>query len=437
MNEKLLSLSQVTPGIITGAAKQYSTPFYLYDEKVIEDRCDQLKSMPNPFGLKVSFAMKANSTRAILQIIAGKGLDIDASSLNEVKRAQMAGIRPDRILLTTQEVPLSREREDLERLMKEGLKYNVCSLRQLQLIADFAAKNKIPLSMRVHPGKGSGESITRNTGDKYSCFGIHLSVIEQALEFARSKGVVFERVHVHIGSGGDPEVWRENIDLELGFTERYFPDATIINFGGGLREARMPDESRADIQALGAYAKKRIEEFHDRTGRKLTMEIEPGTYAVALSGFLVTSVMDKKDTGTGGFRFLVVDGGMETNARPLLYGSRHPFFVVSKDGRLLSGEFSPSGRRESFVVAGRCCESGDTLTLDDQHHIVERSMAEPEVDDFLVLGGCGAYCSTMTPFNYNSHTQIPEILLRKNGDLVLIRKAQDLAQMVQNEVSLT
>jgi diaminopimelate decarboxylase len=63
-------------------------------------------------------------------------------------------------------------------------------------------------------------------------------------------------------------------------------------------------------------------------------------------------------------------------------------------------------------------------------------MAEPQFDDYLVLGGCGAYCSSMTPFNYNSHTQIPEVLQRANGDLVLIRKAQSLAQVTQNELSI-
>jgi diaminopimelate decarboxylase len=437
MEEYLIPDSHMTAGTIVKAAEQTVTPFYLYDEKTIINRCRQLKAMPSAFGLTVRYAMKANSTKAILQTVAREGVDIDASSLNEVRLAQNAGISLERILLTTQEIYQGKNMQDLEEMMKKGLLYNVCSLRQLQLIADFAAGNKIPLSMRIHPGKGSGESSTRNTGDKYSCFGVHLSIINEVLALAQSRNIVFNRVHVHIGSGGEPEIWKENIDRELGFTEQYFPDATIINFGGGLREARMPDENRADIRVLGLYAQKRIKEFYTKTGRKLHMEIEPGTYVIALAGFLVTRVRDKKDTGTDGFRFLVLDGGMETNCRPLLYGSRHPFFVVSKDGRLLSGENQQTGGRlPAFVIVGRCCESGDALTLDEQHHIVERPLPEPEMDDFLVTGGCGAYCSSMTPFNYNSHTQIPEVLLRTNGDLVTIRRAQTLEQLTQNELSL-
>ena len=431
-----VTASNVTAKTIAAAAKKYPTPFYLYDESLIRDRCKELRDMPNAFGLKVRYGMKANSSKALLKIIANEGLGIDAASLNEAKRAMMGGFGAEEILLTTQEVPIGEDRRDLEDMMKVGLNYNVCSLRQLELVADFAGKNKIPLSMRVHPGVGSGASSTRNTGDKYSCFGVHLSVVKEAMDIAKEKGLVFKRVHVHIGSGGDPNVWKDNIDRELFFLEQYFPGADTINFGGGFKEKRMPNEERADIKALGQYAKERIEGFFKRTGRKLFMEIEPGTFVVAMAGFLVTRVLDKKNTGSDGFQFLVVDGGMESNTRPLLYGARHPMFVVSTEGTLLSGEYGDGPAKKPFVVVGRCCESGDALTLDDEGKIVERNMAEPQFDDYLVLGGCGAYCSSMTPFNYNSHTQIPEVLQRANGDLVLIRKAQSLAQVTQNELSI-
>ena len=323
--------------------------------------------------------------------------------------------------------------------MGSGLRYNVCSLRQLRLVADFAAAEGMPLAIRVHPGAGSGESSTRNTGDKYSCFGVHLSDIPAALGVAAERGLVFETVHVHIGSGGDPERWRENVDRELGFVERMFPDAIRVSFGGGLREARMPDEMAADIRKLGLYARGRIEELARRTGRKLRMEIEPGTYVVANAGYLVTSVMDIKRTGPDGFEFVVCDGGMEVNTRPLLYGSRHPFYVVSAEGRLKSTDFDLRGldpERDLRVVVGRCCESGDSQSLDEHGHIVPRIMAAPEVGDLVVVGGCGAYCAAMSPFNYNSHTRAPEALLRSSGSLDLIRSPQSLAQVMEGERAL-
>ena len=138
-------------------------------------------------------------------------------------------------------------------------------------------------------------------------------------------------------------------------------------------------------------------------------------------------------------RFLVVDGGMEANARPLIYGSRHPIHIVSRKGDLLSSEGNLNGLRRDDdlrVVVGRCCESGDSQTLDEHGRIAPRLMAEPGVGDLLVIGGCGAYCSSMAPFNYNSHVQSPEVLLRPDGEFVLIRRTQTLAQMVENEIGL-
>lgn len=418
------------------AAEEYGTPVYVYDEAILREKCENVLSMPHAFGLQVRYAMKANSNRSLLKIIDSTGISIDASSLNEALRAEMAGIVPDKIMLTTQEVPSGQARASLERLMLLGMKYNVCSLRQIYEIADFAAENKIELSMRVHPGVGSGESATRNTGDDYSCFGVHISNIEQALDFAREKGLVFTQMHAHIGSGADPQVWRDNIDRELDLLGKHFPDAVTISFGGGLKEARMPEEQASDIRDLGFYAKERVEDFYERTGRKLLTEVEPGTYLLANSGFVLTRIVDKKRTGDKGFLFLLADGGMEVNTRPLLYGSRHPFYVLSKDGRLLSSEFESESLEgcEDMVVVGVCCESGDSQSLDELGNILPRKMAEPDVGDFLIVGGAGAYCSSMSVFNYNSHTQIPEVLIEKEGGLRLIRKRQTLEQIVENEV---
>ncbi len=432
--------------IIARAAEIATTPFYLYDQKIVDEKCDALKAMPNAYGLNVRYAMKANSTRAMLETIClDNGLGIDASSLNEARRARFAGIPYDKIMLTTQEVPEEGDGIELGYMIAKGLKYNVCSMRQLKFISPLASNNNIPLSIRIHPGVGSGESATRNTGDKYSCFGVHLTDLEQALSFAKYHGMTFDQVHVHIGSGGDPQKWRENIDRELGFIKKYFIDERFtqpiskISFGGGLKEARMPGEVAADIQDLGNYAAERITDFAKRTGRELTMEIEPGTFVVANSGSLVTKVIDKKQTGPDGFEFLILDGGMEVNTRPLLYGSKHPIHVVSSSGELLSSEFDLSSldsEKDKRVIVGRCCESGDSQSLDESGHIIPRVMANPRIGDFIVIDGCGAYCSTMSPFNYNSHTQVPGIMLDRSGDLKVIRKPQSLKQIIQNEISI-
>ncbi len=420
---------------IAEIAGKNKTPFYLYDEKNLIKKCREAMSMPNAFGLHVRYAMKANSNRTFLKIVESQGLYIDASSLNEAKRAVMAGIEPKKIMLTTQEIPLGEDRAELESLMLQGMKYNACSLRQLYLIGDFAKNNNINLSVRLHPGVGAGESVTRNTGDKYSCFGIHIDDIITVLEYTAKMGIKITGVHVHIGSGGESEAWRENIDRELSFISKYFPQCDTVSFGGGLKEARMPDETAADIKALGEYATKKIEEFYKETGRKLMMEIEPGTYIAANSAVLVTSVVDKKRTGGDGFDFIITDGGMEVNTRPLLYGSCHPFFIISQKGELLSSEFMTDklSRCTEKVIVGTCCESGDSQSLDETGHIIPRKMADCEVCDYVIVGGAGAYTSSMSLFNYNSHVQIAEILLKSDGTAKIIRKRQTLEQILVNE----
>ncbi|MBN1998150.1 diaminopimelate decarboxylase [candidate division KSB1 bacterium] len=436
MQPQFLKFCRLTPEIVKNAAEKFGTPFYLYDENTIVEKCRQVLAMPNAFGLTVHYAMKANPGKALLQLITAQGLNVDTSSLNEARRAFLAGIPYDRMILTTQEIPFGQDRTDLEKYIHAGLTYNVCSKRQLLLIADYAAAENVPLSMRIHPGVGSGESASRNTGDKYSSFGVHLTNIPEVLDTANARGIVINRVHVHIGSGGDPVTWRENIDRELMFLEKYFPDAETVNFGGGFKEARMPDEDAADIQALGEYATQRILEFYQRTGRKLHMEVEPGTFIVANAGFLVTRVLDKKRTGKDGFNFIILDAGMEANTRPLMYGSRHPFYVVSKDGQLLSHESEKRKNSDAFVLVGKCCESGDSQCLTKNGEIAPRLLTEPQLDDYVIIGGTGAYCSAMSPYNYNSHPQYTEVILRRNGDVQVIRKPQTMEQIVQNELPL-
>ena len=429
----------VTDTVISQAVNVLPTPFYLYDEALLEEKCRQVLNMPNAFGLKVSYAMKANSNRAILQIVHRLGFHIDASSLNEVRRAMLAGIPVQDIMLTTQEVPLGDDRRDMEKLMLEGLKYNVCSLLQLELIAGFASQHKLPLSIRIHPGVGTGESESRNTGDKYASFGVHQSDLDKVMALAREKSLVFDTVHNHIGSGGDPLEWRDNIDRELAVLEKWFPDAETINLGGGFKEARMPDETAVDVEQLGIFAREHIEAFYKRTGRKLLTEVEPGTYIIANACYLVTSVIDKKHTGADGFKFLILDGGMESSTRPLLYGSRHPFYVVSKEGTLLSSEFDLAALdpvNDLRVVAGRCCETGDTQCLDDHGHVTPRLLADPGIGDYVVIGGMGAYCSAMALHNYNSYGQSPELLLFRDGSYQVIRVPQSVEQMTVNERGL-
>ena len=433
-----INKSGLTASSILEAAKHAPTPFYIYDEGDIRQRCREMCAMPNAFGLTVRYALKANSTRALIKIIDEEGLHFDASSLNEVKRAMMAGIDPKKILLTTQEVPTDAELADIQALLKQGFEYNACSLTQLKKIAPFASAHNIALGLRIHPGVGSGESVTRNTGDNYSSFGIHLSNVDEALAIINEHKLHIKRIHVHIGSGGSPKAWEDNIFRQLGIIRQYFPHVEIANFGGGFKVARMNDEDSADINALGSATKKALEDYAQTEGVKLHTEVEPGTYIMANAGSLVTNVMDIKRTGADGFTFALLNGGMEVLTRPLLYGSRHPFAIISPAGDVrysdIHTDIAPPPALQELILVGRCCESGDSFTLNDDHTISPRTMLIPDIGDYIVVGGAGAYTSSMSPFNYNSHRQIAEFLQKADGSVQCIRKRQTLEQLTQNEV---
>jgi len=430
---RLNEFTSFTSRAAAKAIEEFGSPVYVYDEDSILKRSKECLAMPHAYGLTVRYAMKANPNKALLEIITQAGLHIDASSLNEVIRAHKTGIPYNKIMLTTQEAYEGQEMDTLKTMLLDGLHYNVCSLRQLYDIGDFSCENYIQPGLRLQPGIGSGESITRTVGDGYSSFGIHPDDLDEALKYAWGKWIKFKHVHIHIGSGSDPEVWQRSVDILLEAVAKRLTETESVGFGGGFKVARMPGESSADIAEMGKYAKEQITKFNKKYKRKLKMEIEPGTYIMANAGFIVTKVIDKKSTPQA--EFVLTDGGMELNSRPLMYGSRHPFYVLSGDGtQIKSSEFSEPPGDYSAAVVGKCCESGDCQTLDIKGHATARQMAEPEIGDILIIGGTGAYCSSMSPYNYNSHTQAPEVLHTIGGGLKLIRKKQTLEQILENEM---
>lgn len=116
--------------------------------------------------------------------------------------------------------------------------------------------------------------------------------------------------------------------------------------------------------------------------------------------------------------------------RPALYGAQHPISIVNASGNKASFE--------NFIVSGHCCESGDILTpaQDDPERLQERRLHAPEVGDLIVVGGTGAYCSSMSAANYNSFPRAAEVLIDKSGEPHLIRKREALEQIIQNEISV-
>jgi len=402
-------------------ADTFGTPVYVYNRQSLEAAARDVLSFPNAYGLTARYAMKASPNAALLRILDELGLWIDASSGYEVRRALAAGIAPHKISLSSQELP-----EDFAELYELGIAINACSLRQLERFASAFPGREIGL--RFNPGAGSGGNNRTNVGGPSSSFGIWHEWVDDVREIVDSGGLKAVRIHTHIGSGSDPNVWQKVAALSLALV-RQFPEVTHLNLGGGYKVARMPHEVGTNLQACGAPVAEMFEAFAKETGREIHMEIEPGTYLLANVCAVLASVQDIVSTGEQGYEFIKLDMGMTELLRPSLYGAQHP---VS----LLQAEPSKEGR--DYMVVGHCCESGDILTPapGDPELLSTRRLPRAAIGDLCVVDGAGAYCSAMATKHYNSFPEAAEVLIDTGGSVHLIRRRQNYEEIWANEVSL-
>jgi len=401
---------------VTQIAADFGTPVFVYDEEILNIKAQNLLKTSAPFGSTVRFAVKANPHKAILSIFDKEGLHFDASSVYEVYRLIASGIDPKKILLTSQQV---LEGEEMKGFLSTGALYTATSLRQLQLFGEHNKGGSV--SVRINPGVGVGHSKRTVTGGEDSSFGIWHEYIEEVLEVARKYNLTIERVHTHIGTGGDPEVWKD-VAMHSIKLLNHFKDAHTINLGGGFKVARMSSEKyiEANPPEIIAAIGEELQAFHKETGREIYLELEPGTYLTAQAGVIVSRADDIVDTGEKGNVFVKINAGMNDILRPGMYGAQHPIVVVG-------------GKEEgkSFVYVGHNCESGDILTPkpSDPEAILPRRTATPEIGSLIVIEGTGAYCSSMNAEGYNSFPSSPEVLRSKEGEFREISRKGTLEEL--------
>jgi len=417
----------------TCIATASGTPLYAYSLPALETSASACLAFPNAYGLTVRYAMKACPNGSILKYFKSRGIHIDASSGYEVRRAMDAGYTPDMISLSSQELPI----DEFEEFMKLGVKINACSVNQLTRIGQAFEGQNAKVGIRINPGVGSGgfsSSTTgfskTNVGGPSSSFGIWHELVSDGTvpDIVNKYGLEVERIHTHIGSGSDPEIWQSVATRSLSFC-KLWDTVTTLNLGGGYKVGRNPEEKTTDLQEIGAPVADAFKDFAKETNRELRLEIEPGTYLVANAGALVTTIQDKVTTSD--HVFLKMDAGMTDVLRPSLYGAIHPITILPGSGK----SEDVGSETESVVVVGHCCESGDLMTPKpgDPEALEDRTLRKAEIGDVAVMDGSGAYCSGMSTKNYNSFPEAPEVLVTEGGDVHLIRKRQSLKQIYENE----
>jgi diaminopimelate decarboxylase len=400
--------------------RAFGSPVYVYDQRTLEQQAREVLAFPNAYGMTARYAMKALPTAAILRVLTGMGLHIDASSGFEAARAMKVGVPARHIQITAQQMP-----DNLAELLDAGVLFTACSLHQLDTFGKLRPGSDA--CIRVNPGLGSGHNNRTNTGGPAASFGIWHEHLDDVFALQRTHRLRITRMHTHIGSGSDPEVWHRCAQLSLDIAPR-LPEVDTVCLGGGFKVGRMADETSTNLRDVGERISRDFEAFHAQYGRKLRLEIEPGTFLVANAGAVVCTIIDVVDTGASGYAFIKTDSGMTEVVRPAMYGAQQPIVVVPAAPE-------PRGQRE-YLVVGHCCESGDILTPEpgNPEGLQPRMLTEARIGDALVIGGAGAYCAAMSSKNYNSFPEAPEVLLQSDGTFQLIRARQTLDQMVQNEV---
>src|SRR5262249_30949537 len=268
------------------------------------------------------------------------------------------------------------------------------------------------------PARARAPPTRHNTGAPASAFALGHESRAAVTAPAPRHDVRITRLHSHIGSGTDPEVWKRVTRMTLDLAAK-MPEVQRVNLGGGFKVGRMPGESSVDLDDVGAHVRRELTAFRDRDGRGLHLDVEPGTYLVANAGYVVATCIDVVDTGDEGYLFAKLDTGMTEVTRPSLYGAQHPIDVLA-DGRDAA----------DVIFVGPCCESGDILTPapGDPEALRPRRVPRPQIDDLVVIGGAGAYCAAMSAVDHNPSPPEPD------GTLRLLRRREPLEEIWRNEV---
>ena len=230
-------------------------------------------------------------------------------------------------------------------------------------------------------------------------------------------------MHMHIGSGTDLEHLAqvcgamETAALEAGRTVH------TISAGGGLPTPYREDDSFVDLPAYYKLWDAVRRHLAGEFGHAITLEIEPGRYLTAESGYLVTEIRAVKRMGDN--TFYLVDAGFNNLARPILYGAYHPISIVPSDG----ADDRPT---HEVIVGGPLCESGDIFTQATGGFVTTRQLPIASVGELLVIECAGAYGAVMGS-NYNSRPLAPEVLI-VDGAAELIRERQTFEDLVRGEV---
>lgn len=387
-------------------ATEFGTPFHLYDERAIRENARRLLAAfawaPR---FKEFFAVKATPNPHVLALLREEGFGADCSSLTELMAAEKVGITGENIVFSGNDTPA----EEYQLARRLGAIINLDDFSHLAFLERHAGIPEI-LSFRYNPGplRQDGNAIIGNPVE--AKYGLTREQLFDAYRVTKEKGVRRFGLHTMVVSNElNPasflETARMMFDLAVELDRRLGIGVELVNLGGGIGIPYCPEQEPVDLLALGraireAYAATIVAGGLGEVG----LALECGRVITGPYGYLVARVLHRKDTYK---HYVGLDACMADLMRPGMYGAYHHLTVPGK-------EDAPHDR--VYDVTGSLCENNDKFAVD-------RPLPAIEVGDLVVIHDTGAHGHAMG-FNYNGRLRSAELLLRPDGRVKLIRRAE-------------
>lgn len=397
----------VTKEKIEEIAKTYPTPFHIYDEKGIRENAKAVKeAFAWNKGFREYFAVKATPNPFLIDILHEYGCGCDCSSLTELMLSNALGIHGEDVMFSSNDTP----QEDYEYAAKIGAIINLDDITHIDFLEKILGKLPETMSCRYNPGGvfQMSNGIMDNPGD--SKYGFTKEQLFEGFRILKKKGVKRFGIHAFLASNTVtneyyPQLAGQLFELAVKLKEETGISVSFINLSGGVGIPYTPEQEPNDIRLIGDGVRKVYEEILVPAGMgDVAIYTEMGRFMMGPYGALVTQVIHEKHTHK---EYIGVDACAVNLMRPAMYGAYHHITVLGK-------EDSPCDHR--YDVTGSLCENNDKFAID-------RILPEIEKGDYLVIHDTGAHGHAMG-YNYNGKLRSAELLLKEDGSVQLIRRAE-------------
>jgi len=404
-------------------AKKYGTPCYILSENIIRKKCQQYTSAfsKRKVDFKVIYAGKAFLVKAMCNIVKEEGLNLDVSSGGELYTALSAGFPPEKIFFHGN----NKSKKEIEFALKEKVgTMMVDSEYELDLINHVAESlnTKVGIILRVTPGIDTHTHKYIQTGQVDSKFGISIDRVPGFIKQILSKECIsYNGLHFHLGSqifdlSSYVLAIKEMAKLMRKIKDLEGVDTLNLNLGGGLGVKYLESDLPPSIEYFVNLIVDNVEnEVRKNNLMMPKILIEPGRSIVAEAGITLYTIGNIKEI-PGVRKYLITDGGMADNPRPILYEAKYEAVLVNKINNNLP--------EEVVTIAGKCCESGDIL-------IKDLKLPSASVGDLLAVFTTGAYHYSMSS-NYNRLPRPAVVLVNQGKDDVIVKK-ETYTDIVRND----